>query len=73
MAIPAANQSGRLTTNKMYEARYGDQWMFEVAEKYVGFCKQRGMRFGPDASARRRPPGACSSRPTRIRPTSERR
>ena len=35
--------SGRLKTNKMYEARYGDAWMFEVAEKYVGFCKQKGL------------------------------
>jgi aryl-alcohol dehydrogenase-like predicted oxidoreductase len=35
--------SGRLKTNKMYEARYGDKWMFEVAERYVGFCKQKGL------------------------------
>jgi len=35
--------TGRLKTNKMYEARYGDAWMFEVAEKYVAFCKQRGL------------------------------
>ena len=35
--------TGRLRTNKMYEARYGDAWMFEVAEKYIGFCKQRGL------------------------------
>ena len=35
--------SGRLKTNKMYEARYGDKWMFEVAEQYVGFCKQKGL------------------------------
>ena len=35
--------SGRLKTNKMYEARYGAPWMFEVAEKYVGFCKKRGL------------------------------
>jgi aryl-alcohol dehydrogenase-like predicted oxidoreductase len=27
----------------MYEARYGDEWMVEVAEKYVNFCKQRGL------------------------------
>ncbi len=32
--------TGRLKTNKMYEARYGDQWMFDVAEKYVAFCRQ---------------------------------
>ncbi len=35
--------TGRLKTNKMYEARYGDGWMFEVAEKYVAFCKGRGL------------------------------
>src|SRR4029077_8473540 len=35
--------SGRLKTNKMYEARYGDAWMFEVAEKYVAFCKHKAL------------------------------
>src|SRR5215470_3435799 len=35
--------TGRLKTNKMYEARYGDDWMFDVAEKYVAFCKQSGL------------------------------
>ena len=35
--------TGRLKTNKMYEARYGDGWMLEVAEKYVAFCKQSGL------------------------------
>jgi aryl-alcohol dehydrogenase-like predicted oxidoreductase len=35
--------SGRLTTNKMYTARYGEEWMHEVADKFVAFCKQRGM------------------------------
>jgi aryl-alcohol dehydrogenase-like predicted oxidoreductase len=35
--------SGRLKTNKMYEARYGDKWMFEIAEKYVAFCKHRDL------------------------------
>ena len=33
----------RLKTNKMYEARYGEEWMFEVADKYVAFCKQKGL------------------------------
>jgi aryl-alcohol dehydrogenase-like predicted oxidoreductase len=37
------NGTGRLHSNKMYEARYGDKWMFEVAEKYVAFCKERGL------------------------------
>jgi len=34
---------GRLVTNKMYTARYGEPWMHEVAEKFVAFCKSRGM------------------------------
>ena len=35
--------TGRLKSNKMYEARYGEPWMFEVAEKFVAFCKQQGL------------------------------
>jgi aryl-alcohol dehydrogenase-like predicted oxidoreductase len=35
--------AGRLKANKMYEARYGEPWMFEVADKYVAFCKQKGL------------------------------
>jgi len=35
--------SGRLKTNKMYEARYGEEWAFETAEKYVALCKQKGL------------------------------
>jgi aryl-alcohol dehydrogenase-like predicted oxidoreductase len=35
--------AGRLKANKMYEARYGEAWMFEVAEKYAAFCRQRGL------------------------------
>lgn len=40
---PKAQGGGRLKTNKMYEARYGDKWIFEVAERYVAFCKQKGL------------------------------
>jgi len=39
----SGNAIGRLKTNKMYEARYGEPWVFEVAEKFAAFCKQRGM------------------------------
>ena len=35
--------TGRLKTNKMYEARYGEAWTFDVAEKFVAFCKQQGL------------------------------
>ena len=34
---------GRVKTNKMYVARYGEPWVFEVAEKFAAFCKSRGM------------------------------
>jgi aryl-alcohol dehydrogenase-like predicted oxidoreductase len=34
---------GRLVSNKMYMARYGEEWMHEVANKYVAFCRQRGL------------------------------
>ena len=36
-------RAGRLKTNKMYEARYGEPWVFEVAEKFTAFCKQKGL------------------------------
>jgi len=34
---------GRLKANRMYQARYGEPWMYEVAEKYAAFCRQRGL------------------------------
>ena len=34
---------GRLKTNKMYEARYGEEWVFEVAEKFVAYCGARNL------------------------------
>ena len=42
-AATHGDTSGRLKTNKMYEARYGEAWMFEVADKFVAFCKQKGL------------------------------
>jgi len=35
--------TGRLKSNKMYEARYGEPWMFEVADRFVAFCKNKGL------------------------------
>jgi len=35
--------AGRLKTNKTYETRYGEPWVFEVADKFVAFCKQKGI------------------------------
>jgi aryl-alcohol dehydrogenase-like predicted oxidoreductase len=35
--------SGRIKSNKMYAARYGEPWVYEVADKFVAFCRQRGM------------------------------
>ena len=39
----AGDATGRLKTNKMYETRYGEPWVFDVANKFVAFCKQRGL------------------------------
>ena len=38
-----AKAAGRLKANKMYEARYGEKWAFEVADKFVAFCKKKGL------------------------------
>jgi aryl-alcohol dehydrogenase-like predicted oxidoreductase len=40
---------GRLAANKMYEARYGEPWMHEVAAKFAAFCKEKG--FHPMSAA----------------------
>jgi len=37
------NATGRLRSNKMYEARYGEPWMHEIAAKFVAFCRGRGL------------------------------
>ena len=68
-----AKQSGRLVTNKMYEARYGEPWMHEVAEKFVAFCKQRGPASGERRGRLgrrriRRSPRRSSARATRPAP-----
>jgi aryl-alcohol dehydrogenase-like predicted oxidoreductase len=39
----SSQASGRLKTNKMYEARYGEEWAFETAEKYVALCRAKGL------------------------------
>jgi len=36
-------QTGRLTTNKMYTVRYGEEWMHEVAAKFAAFCRKQGL------------------------------
>jgi aryl-alcohol dehydrogenase-like predicted oxidoreductase len=39
----SGDASGRIRTNKMYEVRYGEPWVFEVADRYVAFCRERGL------------------------------
>jgi aryl-alcohol dehydrogenase-like predicted oxidoreductase len=34
---------GRLATNKMYESRYGEPWMHEVAAAFAEFCRKRDV------------------------------
>jgi aryl-alcohol dehydrogenase-like predicted oxidoreductase len=33
---------GRLATNAEYNARYGQQWIYETANRFADFAKQRG-------------------------------
>ncbi len=39
----SGNATGRFKTNKMYETRYSEPWMRGVAEKFVAFCKEKGL------------------------------
>ncbi len=39
----SGDASGRIKTNKTYAARYGEEWVFEVAEKFIAFCKARSL------------------------------
>jgi aryl-alcohol dehydrogenase-like predicted oxidoreductase len=39
----AAGTQGRLATNKMYESRYGEPWMHEVATAFAALCRKRGV------------------------------
>ena len=34
---------GRLHTNEVYTARYGDEWMHEVAARFATLCRERGL------------------------------
>jgi aryl-alcohol dehydrogenase-like predicted oxidoreductase len=36
-------ESGRLVENKMYGIRYGDGWIYEVAEQFTTFAQERGF------------------------------
>ena len=38
-----ANATGRIKANKQYEARYGEPWTYETADKFVAFCKAKGL------------------------------
>ncbi|MDF1513381.1 MAG: aldo/keto reductase [Anaerolineae bacterium] len=35
-------EKGRLVANKMYQTRYGDTWIYEVAEAFTQFAEDRG-------------------------------
>ena len=34
--------TGRLTSNEMYQTRYGADWNYEVAERFAGFAAEHG-------------------------------
>ena len=33
---------GRLTSNKMYQTRYGAEWNYQVAEAFTEYARERG-------------------------------
>ncbi len=35
-------ESGRLMENAMYQVRYGEDWVYETAERFAGFARERG-------------------------------
>ena len=35
--------AGRLRTNQMYQVRYGEEWMHDVATRFAAFCGERGL------------------------------
>jgi aryl-alcohol dehydrogenase-like predicted oxidoreductase len=35
--------SGRLVNNQMYQTRYGEKWMYEVAQRFSDFARERGF------------------------------
>jgi aryl-alcohol dehydrogenase-like predicted oxidoreductase len=39
----AEGGQGRLSTNKMYESRYGEPWMHETAAAFARWCKAHGF------------------------------
>jgi len=39
----AQKQTGRLTTNKMYEARYGEPWAHETAERFSALAREHNV------------------------------
>ena len=38
-----AKATGRLKSEKNYQLRYGEKWVYEVADKFVAFCKKKGL------------------------------
>jgi aryl-alcohol dehydrogenase-like predicted oxidoreductase len=42
-------ETGRIVENEMYKIRYGEGWMYEVAERFTEFTRERG--FDPVALA----------------------
>jgi aryl-alcohol dehydrogenase-like predicted oxidoreductase len=44
-------ESGRLVEHKIYRARYGDEWNFEVAGRFTEFARRNGFEPAPLAIA----------------------
>ncbi|BAJ64534.1 aldo/keto reductase [Anaerolinea thermophila] len=47
--VTSRPEQGRLVEHPIYKVRYGDEWMYEVAERFVHFARERG--YSPAALA----------------------
>jgi aryl-alcohol dehydrogenase-like predicted oxidoreductase len=44
-------EHGRLVENKIYQTRYGDEWMYETTDQFAAFARQHGHEPAPLAVA----------------------
>ena len=43
-SVSRRDEKGRLTTNKMYAARYGADWMYKLAEDFTAYARKLGVK-----------------------------
>ena len=43
-SVSRRDEKGRLTTNKMYAARYGADWMYKLADDFIAYAQKLGVK-----------------------------